>query len=1081
MADNGAPLAAELTRIIECSYPASLSHLAGVLADSHVPSIRTCIADRSPCATQKLVSIVYNALPLASYTLRILHQLCQAAEFREQLLLLKPALLDALLTKANTSQQDFDDYAATCLLLLSYPLPASVPLPSSAQEFFLRVFQKSIQKPCVETLKPVYRMLNGACSRLFSLLPRETQQQFDQQLRHILKSSDVGKDAMLLLWCFGIVLLVEYPNAVSSQHKSSSTYKTASGQKLFLGTTSLYRTITLASLSVIWALKGGVGGSDEEATEGIRIASRVLRVIDQDVRENWPKSDARARGTFLKLVEKTERLDTESAIFFEAVGYQALILGPNGIQSETATQYQSCLARTISLAHGHDLTESLSDSLPAFADHLQPDTIQSIYSGALDACMSKPSFRQRTFLITLMEILATALCTSETLRRNSVLAISSTQHKLRAFLRVKVEHQRTPCSTYAAAQHQRLLSATIATLVMTAATVHTGEAVLPPILVLALIEKQRNLPSDGGSCSHPVPPLDRSHVSLFQQASTPYTGQHLQDWRTRLNSELESQNHYQRDMVLRSVAQICQDLESRCSTVEEPLRREQNKTRGLEEKVAELSNQVSTLQSRISDDDLHLQGLDDEKELLEQENRALSEANKRLTLRIDNLKCEHAEANERAEEALKNVQQIRSAKESELQSTILQRGEENRAYTAQLQELSRTISDMKIAHEVKEDALRTLNQQCTQLQNRLSDTEQQLHDARVTSSKQAGELANLQTRSFDVESQLRGTEEELELTASRLKSLQISHQEMKQSSEDMMKRAEVEHNSNMEAAAARAQEEHSKLHKQLRSAQEETLRLQNTYDNTLRECQVLQASISSLQARTQELTELCSEQEEELHELRTLRRNVLASMGLGTQKPLAMRSASRSQESNIDPQPPHESHEPQVRKLALSTSDAVPKASPSIKGTADAAEDAVVDVSFASFGGQSFQDSDRNPKRPKPRPFFRVPAVQTPFTQKPNLPSKTLSKRLSPNKRCVLRQVSPNRRHTTVGFTVGEKSETQGIHNRSERLRRGSLEDFEPTDFDMEEDFVAGTPLTPGNYLAGTGRVPDDDETATEL
>ncbi|CBX94736.1 predicted protein [Plenodomus lingam JN3] len=37
------------------------------------------------------------------------HAIGHAPEFRHELLLLKPGLLNALLTKANSSQQDFDD------------------------------------------------------------------------------------------------------------------------------------------------------------------------------------------------------------------------------------------------------------------------------------------------------------------------------------------------------------------------------------------------------------------------------------------------------------------------------------------------------------------------------------------------------------------------------------------------------------------------------------------------------------------------------------------------------------------------------------------------------------------------------------------------------------------------------------------------------------------------------------------------------------------------------------------------------------------------------------------------------------
>lgn len=78
--------------------------------------------------------------------------------------------------------------------------------------------------------------------------------------------------------------------------------------------------------------------------------------------------------------------------------------------------------------------------------------------------------------------------------------------------------------------------------------------------------------------------------------------------------------------------------------------------------------------------------------------------------------------------------------------------------------------------------------------------------------------------------------------------------------------------------------------------------------------------------------------------------------------------------------------------------------------------------------------------------------------------------------------MSPNRRHTTVGFSLSEtEDQAQAQEAGSTRKRRGSLRGVSQEDFDMD-DFLAGTPLTPGAFASGTGRVPEDDEvTTTEL
>ena len=78
--------------------------------------------------------------------------------------------------------------------------------------------------------------------------------------------------------------------------------------------------------------------------------------------------------------------------------------------------------------------------------------------------------------------------------------------------------------------------------------------------------------------------------------------------------------------------------------------------------------------------------------------------------------------------------------------------------------------------------------------------------------------------------------------------------------------------------------------------------------------------------------------------------------------------------------------------------------------------------------------------------------------------------------------MSPNRRHTTVGFALSEtEDQTQMQEAGSVEKRRGSLRGESQRDYDMD-DFLAGTPFTPGAFTSGTGRLPDDtDVTTTEL
>ncbi|KAF1934277.1 uncharacterized protein M421DRAFT_97228 [Didymella exigua CBS 183.55] len=1080
-------LSSELTRIIECPYPASLSKLEDLLIRADAVIIQACINDRSPCAVTRLATLICDALPLWAYTTHVLQLLCCSSEFTEKLLVQSPGLLNVLLTKANSSQRDFEDYLDLCVQLLSRPLPETIALPAIAQTFFLRAFERASQNPDVSTLQPVYSMLNGACRKLLSLMPAEVRQQFDRELCHILSSNGTGQNSMLLLWCFGIVILAEHPEEFSESQKfgldqPTSTagldrqWKTASGRKLFGSLTGLYKTISLTYLSVIWAIKGDVGVSDAEAIEGIRIAVRTLSFVETEVRAGWPSSSALAKNIFPKLPAKILREGISPAIQLEALCFFAMITGANDLPMEIVIQYQRCLATLKELADSDALREVLLVSLPIYAPQMQDSLFRTLLSDTLDDCASGSTSRPRNSLVILADTLSVVSLTCPVLSTKLLQALSSSSLQGKVWNLVRNDTLATEfgCCTYVASLHQEVLAATMSLILNLAIAARPEELSLSPHLALGLIKRQRKLPHILRQCSHAASSPNENSISLFQQKSTPFTGQHLQDWRTRLNSELESQNSYQRDSIVRSVAQICQDLETRCSTVEEPLRQEKARSQELEQRVQELSEQVSSLESQAADDRFHLDGLEDEK-------LGLADEKDRVSARLDELRMQMKEANRDADMALRIAREEFNARELELRSTILNHEEQLQTRESSLRELNSTLSKVRNTSEHTEEELRALGERYEDLQTRLGDTSRQLDDERVAKFQQSEEILRLKERGINLECQLQTTELELEAITEQLSGLEVSHQELRQSSDEALRDMEAKYTTDMESAAIRAGEECDKLNSKLTDIVQINRHLKDAHDKTRRELHTLQNTFSTLETKAQELDVLCGEQEEELEELRTLRRNVLASMGLATQNPLAIRSASRSQKDGTVPESPRGSREHRRRKSAIQTQDVTLRASAIAQDFTNTAMENSAEASFASSSQEPQNGS--TPKRQKPHPSFKVPTMQTPFNQRPALASRSTSKKLSPIKRSALRQMSPNRRYTTVGFAGVSQTEDQeqtqeppSIHKRRESIHGVTQEDF-----DMD-DFLAGTPFTPGAFASGTGRLPGDDEaTTTEL
>jgi hypothetical protein len=173
---------------------------------------------------------------------------------------------------------------------------------------------------------------------------------------------------MLMLWCFGITILAEHPEATKAS--SALKWETASGRKLF--GSEINKTINLAYLNVIWAAKGDVGVSDTEALEGIRIATQTLRFIDAKVRERWPTSGDFAKSMFAKLPSKILRRGINPAVQLEALSFYAMIAGKHNLHADLVKEYEAALPKVLSLVDPDFIRESLSTALPTFAVRSTP-------------------------------------------------------------------------------------------------------------------------------------------------------------------------------------------------------------------------------------------------------------------------------------------------------------------------------------------------------------------------------------------------------------------------------------------------------------------------------------------------------------------------------------------------------------------------------------------------------------------------------------------------------------------------------------------------------------------------------------
>jgi chromosome segregation ATPase len=680
--------------------------------------------------------------------------------------------------------------------------------------------------------------------------------------------------------------------------------------------------------------------------------------------------------------------------------------------------------------------------------------------------------------------LTTAILSSAAVRSNALRALSleTLQDKIWHLVRFKPNHH-VVCA-HVASIHRQLITTTIASLITIVLAAEPGEPALPQTLTMALVKTQRDLPLLASPCPHSSTPLKDTSISLFQAANTQCTSSHLEDWSTRLDLELQSQGKYQRDTLLRSVAQICGDLETRCNTVEEPLRKEREKSVKLEEEIRRLSDVNESLRTQNEDSVDQFEGLENELEdlredhnQLRQENVAVSQDKERAWSRVKELESLLDESKSHASEALSAAQELFDTKELALRSSILQLEEHSRTYDSQVRQLNETIDELKQSQIQWEKDYKTLTKEHELLQRQYQDTDGLLERERSNSSHQKDHFIRLETQVSEYRRLLEEKEIELRGALESLDALKTMHQEFQKTSEARIRGLTAKHASDVEALEQKTEQACKILEDQLQSALQDGKQERYHHEKSRSQIQQLQQAIPPLKSRIQELEGICQEQEEELEERRAIHRNVLANFGVSSQQPLAIRSTSRSYKGAATNTTTREPRTQRRRKSAfIIDQDITPNATTIALPMEDPATESTVNASPES---SSLQTSVPAPKRSRPRPTFKVPTMRTPYTQKPGLASKSMSSKTSPSKRSALRQVSPNRRHTVELATAeqGENESTTASELAVEE-RAGSLPEIEYADFDTDEEFLSDILLTPG-FASGTGRAPDEDEAST--
>lgn len=202
-------------------------------------------------------------------------------------------------------------YATTCVNFLS-----SVPLiaiPANASAFLTVIVKEALQNPCVDTLRPIYRVLAGVGPNLLDGSPSEVVEGMQDQFKVIFRNVGPEDLSATNLFCFAIVALLSSPAITLTEIQGTATSSTTCpaepaahsdiqqwARKLFASKRAL-KTLDIAVIKSITAFSRSYSLGVSEIVEWLNLSNTIITAVDDEARRHWIAND---RSKVKKLVEK---------------------------------------------------------------------------------------------------------------------------------------------------------------------------------------------------------------------------------------------------------------------------------------------------------------------------------------------------------------------------------------------------------------------------------------------------------------------------------------------------------------------------------------------------------------------------------------------------------------------------------------------------------------------------------------------------------------------------------------------------------------------------------------------------------
>lgn len=644
-----------------------------------------------------------------NHSSKLIKPAAQARPFRDAFIQLDPPILDAFLQRATASNDSSAGVYQACVALLSKPLPQNVPLPISAQEFFLKAFDDMIKSTNEHNLRLILTLLDGACRDLLGVLPDDRVEYIEEKAYELLKNFNAKKQErndqhQAQILCLGLMGVLApsckpqsrqvLPNAATPEEvpfvplqRPSSVKHLEQIPKLFSGSAA-GATMRLSITLALGLLSTGVKEVDERMVRDLKIVSQVLAIMPSSTRQAYLNHGHDVKFVN-KLIEKILRPGLHPGVQLQGLVSIGLLHEGRRLPDAVVSAYSKTVLAVRQPSTGyHTMAEAVSISLPCFAAQLEEDFVRDILCYSVQAAVQSASqVSELQWLLLLTQLLGEVAQDFPNIRRSILLTLSANnfQENLTMLLKFSPTNMAfaagssEPCGHHALENSRRLALGICSLLLRSALMAQVDEPGIDTNIGLQLLQKQQEL----ATCRLPTCNHIRSEqhtapvLSLVQQPCTPGSQSDSRGWKKRLARDLETQERHRVELIERRVSEVCRDLEARCEHVEEPLRLEQRKVQELQDEIQALRKenddfavQAADLENQVEDNERCMEDLEAEKVQVDKNLKQAGEENEALARKVEDLQCVLDEAKQREEKTLRSARKEQDRMRTELRALL---------------------------------------------------------------------------------------------------------------------------------------------------------------------------------------------------------------------------------------------------------------------------------------------------------------------------------------------------------------------------------------------------------------------------